>query len=119
MRITRRYIKEHLDTIFVFGDNIRETGLGGQAKEARGEKNTIGIPTKWVPNNNAESFFSDNDYNKIIPCINKVFHNLKFQRDIHGFKIVFFPNIGEGLAELPTRAPKIYQYIKDSIENFR
>ena len=114
MWITRKYIQEHEDTIFVFGDNVEKVGRGGQAAEARGEKNIMGIPTKWSPS----EFLADKDSDIIIPLVDGIFQHLRYDRDILGFKIVFFPNIGEGLAELPIRAPKIYQYIKDKIENF-
>ena len=32
--------------IYVFGDNLLRKGLGGQAKEMRGEPNTLGIVSK-------------------------------------------------------------------------
>jgi len=114
MWITRKYIQEHEDTIFVFGDNVEGYGNGGQAAEARGENNVIGIPTKWSP----REFFKDEDYDKVIPIIDAAFQQIKYQLNIMGFNIVFFPDIGKGLAELPKRAPKIYQYIKDKIESF-
>jgi hypothetical protein len=118
MWITRKYIQEHPETIFVFGDNMQETGLGGQALEARGEKNAIGIPTKWAPNNQPSSFFKDEDYHRVVPHINEIFRKLKYEKDTNGFSIVFFPGIGEGLADLPRRAPTIYKYIKEMIDNF-
>lgn len=37
--ITRDKIKENLEVLYLFGDNIIRKGLGGQAKEMRGEDN--------------------------------------------------------------------------------
>ncbi len=45
-KYTRAYIRAHPDWLFVFGDNMMRRGFGGQAAEARGEPNAIGIATK-------------------------------------------------------------------------
>jgi len=44
--ITRQMLRAEPGTLWVFGDNLQRKGLGGQAKEMRGEPNAIGIPTK-------------------------------------------------------------------------
>lgn len=102
------------DTLFVFGDNLVRQGFGGQAREMRGEPNSVGIPTKRTPSMTETSFFVDtaectreflketyNDYLRL------VFHAL------YGGQIVWPKNgIGTGLAELERRAPKIYNLIK-------
>ena len=44
--ITREFVRNHPDFIFVFGDNLAKKGLGGQAREMRGEPNAVGIATK-------------------------------------------------------------------------
>jgi hypothetical protein len=68
--ITREDVRQNKDKIFLFGDNLIERGFGGQAKEMRGEENSVGIPTKKAPNNNRESFFTDKEFAANIP-INK------------------------------------------------
>ena len=47
--ITRQYVKAHPNVYFVFGDNEVRRGYGGQAKEMRGELNTVGVRTKRTP----------------------------------------------------------------------
>ena len=37
------------DRYYLFGDNLRRVGMGGQAKSMRGEPNAIGIATKNGP----------------------------------------------------------------------
>ncbi len=44
--IRREDVRAEPDKIFLFGDNLKESGYGGQAKEMRGEANARGIPTK-------------------------------------------------------------------------
>lgn len=61
-RITRQDLRDEPDKIFLFGDNLKRAGYGGQAKEMRGEKNAVGIPTKKAPNNREESFFTDKEF---------------------------------------------------------
>ena len=48
--ITRDKIKENPDVLYLFGDNLLRKGLGGQAKEMRGEPNTLGIVSKKYRN---------------------------------------------------------------------
>ena len=48
--ITRDKIKENPDVLYLFGDKLLRKGLGGQAKEMRGEPNTLGIVSKKYRN---------------------------------------------------------------------
>lgn len=47
--ITRQMLKDEPRTVFVFGDNIVRSGLGGQAREMRGEANAFGVATLYAP----------------------------------------------------------------------
>jgi hypothetical protein len=101
--------------IFVFGDNMQRRGLGGQAKEMRGEPNAIGVPTKWRPDMRPEAFFSDADFDDVRPSIDEAFNDISAYLDL-GFDIVIpADSLGTGLADLPRRAPRIYRYIEDKI----
>lgn len=108
---TREIVQARPDDIFVFGDNMYRAGFGGQAGACRGEPNTLGIPTKFYPGMENHDFFSDNDFVEA-----KFFCDREFDKLIHYLslgKTVILPadGLGTGLAELPTRAPKIYEYI--------
>lgn len=112
--ISRRDVKRYSDThIFVFGDNMQRRGLGGQAKEMRGEPNVVGIPTKHAPSNSPTAYFTDADFDKveIRDAIDGAFALLL--KHLKSGKNLTFPadGIGTGLADLPRRAPKIYYYI--------
>jgi len=114
--ITREDLRQNSTTLFVFGDNLQEKGYGGQAKEMRGEPNAIGIPTKKKPSMTPDSFFSDDDYEKMVNIISEKFRILTRQLEL-GFDVVF-PEMGIGtnLAKLEEKAPKIYEYINRRID---
>ena len=94
-------------------------GYGGQAKEFRGESNSIGIPTKYLPAMIPTAFFTNESwkeksvYNEITIALYTIEEALVIN------KIVNIPKagIGTGLAELPKRAPIIYKYIIDVLNN--
>lgn len=64
MKITKKYLRENPNHIFVFGDNFIQKGFGGAAI-LRGEPNTYGFITKKYPNNNDSSFFKPEEYKEI------------------------------------------------------
>lgn len=47
--ITRDMLRAEPEARFVFGDNAKRVGLGGQAAEMRGEPNAIGVATMGAP----------------------------------------------------------------------
>lgn len=99
-------------TLFVFGDNMHHAGLGGQAKEMRGERNTVGIPTKWRPSTKEGSFFADDDLDRVRAEIDEAFGRLIMHIATGGGVVWPIDGIGTGLAELPKRAPLIWEYIE-------
>jgi len=110
--ITRGLIRVEPNALFVFGDNIKGAGFGGQAAQMRGEPNAVGIPTKWFPSGNESAYFKDSDFHAVVGNIDKAFGRL-FMHAIGGGDIVWpMDGIGTGLAELPQRAPKIWNYIE-------
>lgn len=120
-RITRDFVKANPDMLFVFGDNMAGVGLGGQAREMRGEPNAIGVPTKWTPNRTPAAYFSDEDwwidsrcpiYFTICTAFRSIEAALAAGRDV----VMPADGLGTGLAELPRRAPKIHAYIEKWIE---
>ena len=106
--ITRQDLRNNPDTYYVFGDNVMRIGLGGQAREMRGEPNAIGVVTKWAPGMEESDFFNDNDHKEFAPFIiadiNAIFELYKT-----GHTIVFpSDGLGTGLSMLPTKAPRCY-----------
>ncbi|NJM52713.1 MAG: hypothetical protein HC846_04545 [Blastocatellia bacterium] len=109
--ITRDNVRAEKDKIFLFGDNLKEQGFGGQAKEMRGEENAVGIPTKKFPTNNPSAFFSDKEYASNVKAIDKAFG--KIPPD----KIIVIPKdgLGTGLAQLEEKAPQTFAYLSEKL----
>ena len=107
-RIYRSDLRNNPNHLFVFGDNLARVGLGGQAKEMRGEPNAIGVATKRSP----YEYLYDKDYDE---WFNKEFHTIRYIEDLAecGTMLVYpSDGIGTGLAKLDQTAPKIYERIK-------
>ena len=114
--ITRNKLKENPDVLYLFGDNTVRTGLGGQAKEMRGEPNAVGIVTKKYPNNEKDSFFYDEDFYSWLEYFSADIKNLAEKINSKKYKAIVIPPIGLGLADLPNKAPKIYNYLKTTLD---
>jgi hypothetical protein len=116
--ITRKMVQESRGTtIYLFGDNMAREGLGGQAKDMRGEVNSLGIPTKWRPSNAPGAFFSDSDWDYIGVriSIKSAFDTARMYLTA-GFNVVIpSDGIGTGRADLANKAPKIFQEISNEI----
>ncbi|WP_257556503.1 hypothetical protein [Sphingobium sp. CFD-2] len=111
-RYSRDEIRRHPERLYVFGDNVSTLGRGGQARECRGEPNTVGIPTKWHPMMDDESFFCDADLPTIVPRIKAEFRRLDAHLASGGDVVWPSDGVGTGLAQLPRRAPAIAAYIQ-------
>ncbi len=115
-RITRNFIREHKNIIFVFGDTLHHDGAGGQAYEARGEVNAYSVPVKKAKCfNDYSAFFTDSDFEwlnkpKIDEAISLIFEASK------GKQIVCFPKLGKGWNELQVRAPRTYAYLMGELK---
>lgn len=114
-RIRRADLKNNPNDLFVFGDNLKRQGFGGQAWAMRGEPNAVGIPTKRLPSNRERAFFADEDIFEVKPIIDAEFDRLRAA--LAEGRTVHLPaaGIGTGLAQLDARAPRIFLYIQEQI----
>lgn len=104
--------KKDNKSLYVFGDNDIGRGQKGQAV-IRKCSNSIGIPTKKIPNYKMSSYYIDDEYEenckKILKAIEKViiesqkYDSITFPRD--GF--------GTGLAKLDVYAPKTKKFLNN------
>lgn len=112
--IKREDLRNNPHKRYLFGDNVRKYGMGGQAAEMRGEFNAVGIPTKWSPSNDLSSFFvrGRDDIDGIKRLIDDAFDSIP--DDV----IVVVPvnGIGTGLAHLTTLYPEVLEYIEYKIK---
>ena len=108
-RIIRAMLRGQPETLFAFGDNMQRCGLGGQAREMRGEPNAVGVPTKWAPHIGPDAFFRDSDWDRqeVREAIDAAF--LQLAAAIKAGRTVAIPadGLGTGRAELASRAPRI------------
>ena len=111
--ITRQDLKDNRDRTYLFGDNLMEVGMGGQAAEMRYELNAIGIPTKKFPSTYKNAYFSDNDFEQLKPILDKIFDKIKQ----HNIIVIPEDGIGTGLAKLDKKAPKIFEYINQFLNS--
>lgn len=104
----RETLRSQPNVLFVFGDNLARVGYGGQAKEARGEPNSVGIPTKISPSD----YLTDADFYLVKEPIVKAFVLLGIH--LRSGKDIVWPKdgVGTGLARLPELAPQIFEAIE-------
>ena len=112
-RICRDDLRRNPNAIYIFGDNEARTGIGGQAREMRGEPNAFGFATKKSP----YEFWSDETYLNNTRVINSDYS--KIYRQKVPIKILVVPSdgIGTGLAELKIRAPHTFDYLQDQMKH--
>jgi len=104
--ITREMLRAEPDAIFVFGDNAERYGLGGQAKEMRGEPNALGVATLYAPG----KFYGANPLREVAIVIDDL---CLIGCELANGKTVYVPadGLGTGLARLPESAPAIANLI--------
>lgn len=110
-RVTREDVRAETEKIFLFGDNLKQTGYGGQAKEMRGEPNAVGIPTKKEPANNQTSFFTDKEFEANQQAIDQAFGKITPGKTV----VVPKGGIGTGLARLEEKAPRTFAYLNEKL----
>ena len=100
---TRKMIQENRSKVYLFGDTLENYGHAGQAFAARGEPNTIGIPTKLSPTR--LGFLDDRYFFYISYLYNAIFKTIDVMHH------VVIPSDGLGYARLAEKAPKINGYL--------
>ena len=110
-RYSRKDLQDNPQDIYVFGDNLHASGLGGQAAACRGEPNAFGIPTKMAPSNHPDAFLYDK-YETRLDLLYRFLFNTLEQHIANGRTVVWPEDgIGTGLADLPNKAPRIHALI--------
>lgn len=111
-RIYRIDLQNNPDILYIFDDNAKRVGMGGQAGECRHEHNAVGIATKWEPTMAPGAFFSDDRIEEqrtlVLADLRPIFARLG------AGGIVVWPSdgIGTGLSEVPQRAPKMFEWLE-------
>ena len=114
--ILRSELKANPKTLYLFGDNDIRKGLGGQAKEMRGEPNAIGVSTKKLPARGEEAYKSDAELEKNKKIITDDINKAIAEWNTGKYNKLIIPQMGVGLAELPTRAPETYKFLQQELK---
>jgi len=113
--IYRADLQANPEVLYLFGDNDRREGFGGQAAEMRDEDNAVGIRTKWAPHMRQTAFFSDDDYDQIEGMINADLEPVREHLEKGGVVIIPTDGLGTGLSKLPEMAPAVAAYLTDQL----
>jgi lantibiotic modifying enzyme len=92
--ITKEYLRNNPNHVFVFGDNLKRRGKGGAAK-LRDEPNVYGFITKKAPNNDIDSFYTKKEYDTVF---NNELYQLILTANKNKDKTYLISKIGSGLA---------------------
>jgi hypothetical protein len=92
--VTKQFLDENPNAVFVFGDNLRRVGYGGAAA-LRDHPQTYGFITKKNPDNMDESFYRPESYN-IDFLVYAVELQLFIEKNID--KTFYISQLGGGLA---------------------
>jgi hypothetical protein len=114
--VLRSELKANPTTLYLFGDNDIRKGLGGQAKEMRGESNAIGVSTKKLPARGEEAYKSDTELEKNKEIITNDINKAIAEWNTGKYNKLIIPQMGVGLAELPTRAPETYKFLQQELK---
>lgn len=117
--ITRADLQAQPQVLFVFGDNEARRGLGGQAGACRGEPNAVGVATKRAPSMAESAMWSDADFDRCAAIIDADMEPL-FKHARNGGLVVFpAAGIGTGLSQLPQRAPRLMEHIRQRVRELQ
>jgi hypothetical protein len=110
-RYTDADVKANPNTIYIFGDNTKRVGTGGQA-QIRNNPNAMGIATKLAPSMEESAFMTDTDLDN-----NKAIIDADIAKIKATGKSVVLPKdgLGTGLAKLQEKAPQTYVYLKQRL----
>lgn len=114
--INRSELRANSKTLYLFGDNDVRKGLGGQAREMRNEPNAIGISTKKLPATSPQSYKTDAELDQNKKIITDDINKVIVAWDSGKYNKLIIPEMGVGLAELPTRAPQTFAFLQQELQ---
>lgn len=104
---------KHPDKVFLFGDNDRRTGYGGQAKHMRGHPQAIGVRTKNAPSMHPSAMWTDDTYEDNIRMIDEDINEaLSHNKQI----VIPSAGLGTGYSQLPQDAPRTFEYLQGRLQ---
>lgn len=113
--IYRIDLHQNKSVLYLFGDNERRSGLGGQAAEMRGEPNSVGVRTKHAPSRDEASFWTDKTFDANCAKIEEDLGRVKAHLRRGGIVVIPTDGIGTNRAEMEKRCPKTFHVLQQSL----
>src|SRR5579863_796136 len=107
-KIFREDLKRNASVLYLFGDNDRRDGYGGQAAEMRDEPNAVGIRVKRSPSWDPEAFWSDKDFDRNCGKIEEDLSRVKNHLRRGGTIVIPIDGIGTNRADMEKRCPRTF-----------
>jgi hypothetical protein len=111
----REDARRNPNVLYLFGDNERRTGLGGQAAELRGEPNAVGIRTKRAPGRNNEDYWSDKTFDSNCAKLEEDLSRVKSHLRRGGIIVIPADGIGTNRADMEKRCPKTFYVLQQTL----
>ncbi len=109
--ISRTFVQQHEELIFVYGYDLRGLGIMGQAWALHGEPNAYGVPTleRYCPSQKV--FFDDSLFTHYANHMDDAVDKIAQVAFITKRPVIVCPKIGMGCSRLYEIAPKLYDYM--------
>ena len=119
--IYREDLRANPSIKYLFGDNEKRVGMGGQAGQMRGEPNSVGIRTKASPGIESNAYWTDKNLTRNIALLDEDFNPVRFWLMDDARRMIVVPRdgLGTGLAMLEENAPNTLRYLNQWIEHLR
>jgi hypothetical protein len=115
----RTEVSKQTNKIFLFGDNTEDRTITNYIPSStqaviRGLPNAIGIDTKRNRRTSSDSYLSNNDFDWFRKHV-----DTQIQKAKNSGKIIVLPSygIGTGKAMLKEKAPKLFKYLQEVLDN--
>ena len=115
MFVTRADIQAEPKVLWLFGDNEARWGMGGQAREFRGEPNAVGICTKRNPGTKTGDYWYDFEFDRCKAIIDQDITRPSNHVISGGTVVIPKMGLGTGLSALDTTSPRLFTYLQQSL----
>jgi|ERR1051326_516163 hypothetical protein len=113
--IYRDDLRRNPSVLYLFGDNDKRAGLGGQAKEMRGEPNAVGLRTKRAPGKENDDYWSDKNFDANCAKIEEDMSRVRAQLRRGGVVVIPTDGIGTNRADMERRCPRSFHVLQQTL----
>jgi hypothetical protein len=114
-KIFREDLKRNPSVLFLYGDNQKRVGNGGQAAEMRGEPNAVGIRVKRAPSRDDGDYWSDRNLEANCSMIEEDLSRVRNHLRRGGVIVIPSDGIGTNRADMERRCPKTFYILQQML----